>query len=288
MAVPKGIVDLSRIEGVTFKENWLLLLGFPTRGGRAYVPLRVIGREFFFYEYDPIEEGQISVDVPAGVKNGAAANTSIDDLGFVQPARLSSQFLTGHPFDVFEIPRSKRDRLFQLFYGIAPQDLRIFLNYPDTTGQRNLEIATWSSANAQFGYIDGYDSPTLYPSPQSEIIVPPALHFALGYGNLIPTPVNPLLLFWVNHLEVELITEIDLVERMLRGTVPVAIRTMGGLSSYTYNIEDVYGIPGVPLSATKEEIAAGIGVTPAPRTTVAPATVTTTTRSAYRPPRLLR
>ena len=247
-------IDKSRIERYFLKENYLLLLGFPgAERGEVYVPLRVIAREYFEFMYDPIQEGQISAKVPAG-----AGVNGISDLGFVTPARLGSVFLTGKPFNAFYIKDT--DQVYQMFFGIAPSALRVFLEAPSSTGQRNLDIDRWANSKQEFGYIDGFDSPLLYPSPESELIIPPEFDFSFGYGNPLPDPVSPLLLFIMNRLKVALVLDVALVEKMLAGSVPVAIKTVGGLSTYTYNISNVYKVNGIPLDATRQEIAAALGV----------------------------
>lgn len=255
-------VDLSRIEARIWKENWLLLLGFPQPEPifRGYVPLRVVAREFFYFEYDPLQEGQLTAKVPAGVINGAASNTGINDLGFVQPALPGSQFLTGKPFDVFYIQPQSASKLYQMFLGISPSALRFFREQPATVGQNNLEIDRWASNRLEFGWIDGFDSPLLSPSPQSEIVQVPGMDIAFGYANPLPTNINPLLLFVMNHVQVAIVQDVDLVDAMLRGKVPVAIKTIGGLSSYNYDVKGIYGVSPVALGSSKTAIANALGV----------------------------
>lgn len=250
-------IDLSWIDSTLLRENYLALLGFPVGGGsRGYIPLRVTAREQFYFMYDPLQEAQITAKVPAGT----GAN-GISDLGFVKPALPGSQYLTGKPFNVFEV--SQNNHLYQLFMGIAPEPTRIFFELPATVGQRNLDIDTWASAKLQFGYIDGYDSPLLAPTPRGEIIIPPTMDIAWGYGNPIEQVIDPLLLFVVNRLQVDLVTDADLVERMLNGKVTAAIKTVGGLTSYTYSTSQVYGIEPLPLGATRDEVEAVLGPSPA-------------------------
>lgn len=241
-------VDLSAIEDHIWLENYLLLLGFPT----GYVPLRVIRREQFYFMYDPIIEGQLTAPVPQGI----GAN-GISDLGFVKPSLPGSIFLSGHPFNVLAV--SKNSHLYQIFIGVAPSATRIFIELPATVGQKNLDVDTWASNKLQFGYFDGFDSPLLHPTPRGEVVIPPTMDIAIGYGNPLPYPISPLLLFVVNRLEVGVVTDPDLVEKMLNSRVPVSIRTIGGLTPYTYNIRQVYGIEGMPLGATRDEVEAGLG-----------------------------
>lgn len=104
------MIDLSRVQSYLWRENYLLLLGFPQPAPiyRGYVPLRVVAREFYYFEYDPRQEGQILSKVPAG-----EGINGITDLGFVTPARLGSNYLTGKPFNVFQI--EDKSKIYQLF-----------------------------------------------------------------------------------------------------------------------------------------------------------------------------
>ena len=250
--------DTTRIEKWLIKENWLILMGFPTSGGQGYVPLRCIAREQFYWMYDPIQEGQISANVPADANIGLSTNNGINDLGFQIPQMPGSQYMTGKPNNAFWVTNT--DILYQLFMGIAPSILRIFLEAPAATGQRNPDIDHWGANRAQFGYIDGFDSPLMFPSATSELVIPPQFNIAIGYGNPGPQTVNPLLYFTTNKLKVEVVKDPYLVDAMLQGKVPVSIKTIGGLSSYSYNVENIYGIDPIPLGSSLQQIASALGV----------------------------
>ncbi len=248
------LIDISRISSSIWKENYLLLLGFPQPSPiyRGYVPLRVVAREFYYFEYDPRQEGQILSKVPAG-----EGINGITDLGFVAPARLGSNYLTGKPFNVFQI--EDKSKIYQLFVGVSPAALRIVKEMPASTAQNTLELDRWAANKMEFGWIDGFESPFLNPSQQSEIVIVPSIDFALGYANPLPFNVDPLLMFYVNHIQVAVVEDVNLVAAMLAGKVPVSIRTIGGLTTYNYPIDSVYGIEPIPLGASTSEIATALG-----------------------------
>lgn len=242
------MIDLSRIEDKLLKNNYLLMLGFP----KGYIPLRVVQRDMVFYMYDPIQEGQISEPVPAG-----AGVNGISDLGYVSPSRMASQIMSGKPFNIFENKDS--NYIYQLFWGVAPSGIRIFRNQPANTGQNNLIEYQWSQSYMAFGYIDGFESPIDAPSPSSEIIIPPDMDFALGYANPLPYPVSPIFKFVANILKIEVIKEAELVAKMLEGKVPVSIKTVGGLSDYTYNPSTYYNITPIPLGTPQSRLPQYLG-----------------------------
>ena len=106
-------IDLSRIEDTIWRENYLVLLGFPAAAPyyRGYIPLRVMAREQFYFMYDPLQEGQITAKIPA-----AAGANGISDLGFVKPALPGGSFVSGKPGAVLYIMNSSR--LDQRFLGV--------------------------------------------------------------------------------------------------------------------------------------------------------------------------
>jgi hypothetical protein len=252
--MPGAHIDLRKIEEHVWKENYLLLLGFPQPPPvvRGYVPLRVIARELEYFMYDPFEEGQISAKVPAGSGvNGAT------DLGFVKPAMPGSQNLTGKPFNAFRV--TDNSHLYQMFMGVAPSVTRIFMEFPATVGQKNLDVDSWASSKLQFGWFDGFDSPLLEPSPQGKIVIPPQIDIAWGYGNPSMEAIDPLLLFVLNRVQVAVVQDVSLVEKMLDGRIKTAIETIGGLTQYTYPVDQIYGITPLPLGADAATIQASIG-----------------------------
>lgn len=237
------MISFEDVEKRILKENYLLLLGFPDLG---YVPLRVRFREEFKYIYDPVAEGLFT---------GVPASTSIDgitNLGRVSATKLGSNLLPGRPINVFAIDRD--DRLYQMFYGVAPSWIRVFLSYPSERGQRNLELSVWSEAYPSFGYVDGYESPLLKPSAKTEIFILPKTDFAFTFINPTPIPARPLLSFIVNRLIVEVIRDAELVKKMIDRKIESAIRTVAGLAGIRYDVKAIYKVTPIPLYASKEEI----------------------------------
>jgi hypothetical protein len=100
-------------------------------------------------------------------------------------------------------------------------------------------------------------------------VIVPSIDFALGYANPLPFNVDPLLMFYVNHIQVAVVEDVNLVAAMLAGKVPVSIRTIGGLTTYNYPIDSVYGIQPIPLGASSSEIATALGSANPPPTTKA-------------------
>ncbi|MEM4006096.1 MAG: hypothetical protein QXT92_00360 [Nitrososphaerota archaeon] len=238
-------VDTSRIDPHLLRPNDLALLSFP----QGLVPIRVLNREFFIYAYDPVMEEQIAGVPPSSSTDG------ISNIGFVTLTKPKSSIMSGRPENVFFI----RDRsiLYQLFMGIAPSYTQIYVAIPSTHGQKNLELTSWSQSYGVLGYIDGFMSPLLYPSPDSEIILTYKLDLAFAYGNQLYQPISPLIFFYVNRVRFGVILDVDLVMEMLdkRGRgVDTKIKPVGGFTGFTYDFRDAFGIDPIPPTATRREV----------------------------------
>jgi hypothetical protein len=243
------MIDLSRIEDLLLKENYLLLLGFSGK----FVPMRIIKRELIIYLYDPIAEGMISAEVPASTSTDGVRN-----LGWVPPQRPSSSILPSRPTNVLAV--TTKNRIYQLFYGIAPSACRVFKRLPAATAQENIEITNWDQSYPAFGFVDGFESPLDYPSPRTETFIPYGMDIEFGFANPLPYSIRPLLKFYINRLEIGIIKDVELVMKMLNGQVPCSIKTVGGISPFDYPIADNYAIGTISLGATRDEVARALGV----------------------------
>jgi len=241
-------IDVSKLEPVLLKENYLLFLIFPN----GFVPLRVLKRELVFYQYDPVKEGMIT-EVPA-----STSSDGITNLGYVTPKRPGSNKIGAQPINVLRVTRN--ERLYQLFFGIDPPQLRVFVAMPPERAQKHIDIIEWSDAYPSAGWIDGFTSPIDSPSPLSEVIIPPNLDIAFGFANPLPYKVHPLMMFVINRLMVGVVRDVETIVSVLEGRKPAALKTVGGLAEFTYSVKDVYGISPIPLDATRSQIAQILGV----------------------------
>lgn len=247
------VVDTSDIQDALIRENDLLLMGI--NKGTTYIPLRVMARIEVPYLYDAVAEGQIPNGVPPSTSTNGITNNAVQTA-----LQLSSSNLPGKPFDVFDISKYP-DLLYQMFYGISPPQLRVFLQQPFRTDQGSLPIIAYTPAYSQEGYKDGFISPFYRPSRKTQVFVLPGLSIALGYVNITPQTVYPQLLFWINALSVAVVTDVDLVYEMVNKPGVAKIYTVAGLQNVSYNVQSIYRIPGVKLTDnTKAQIEKGLGL----------------------------
>ena len=242
-------IDVSKLEPVMLKENYLVFLIFP----QGFVPLKVVRRELVFYQYDPVKEGMIPNGVPA-----STSSDGITNLGYVAPTRPGSNKIGAQPLNVLRV--TENDRLFQVFFGIDPPQLRVFFAMPPERNQRQIDVIEWSEGYPSHGWIDGFTSPIDAPSPLSEIIIPPNIDVAFGFANPLPYRVHPLLMFVINRMKVKVVKDVETIVSVLEGRKPAALKTIGGLADFSYDITGTYGIRPIPLDATRTEIAQILGV----------------------------
>lgn len=258
----RGVVgagrDYSDIDPVLVRENDLVLLGF--NSGQTYIPLQVVARMETPYIYDPIVEGQLTGPLAASASTDGITNTT-----FQTALQLGSQKVVAKPTDIFDLTRYPA-WLYQAFIGIDPPWLKVFLQQPFRTDQRSLPIVYFTPSYPQEGFWDGFLSPIQRPSRKTQVWIPPGLSIALGYDNNQPQPAYPLIEFYINALNVAVVTDPVLAWAMLSEPGKAKIFTVGGLTNVQYTPSAYYGITGFPLTTGKGEAAdkaaVAQGVTP--------------------------
>lgn len=241
----------SHLEPYLIKENDLLLLGL--NGGTAYVPLRILARIEVPYLYDTVAEGILS----SGIAKSTSTN-GITGTAFQVPLQLSSANLPGKPSDVFDIAKEP-GLIYQAFYGIDPPPLRVFFQQPFGTDQYKLPIIAYQPNYTQEGYRDGFQSPLYRPHEKTEFFVLPGLSIALGFANIQPQAIYPLLNFWINAMNIAVVTDPALVYEMITVPGKAKIRTVAGLQNISYSVKNHYGVSAVSLTMTESEVARALG-----------------------------
>lgn len=256
-------IDLSLIESRIIKEDFVFALGFPTNN---WVVLRALTREKpNIWEYDPIAEGMIAKNTANLTdSNGAILpSTSYDGITnhtYITPQRPSSKNIRGNPSFIFPNTKTgKSGYMYQLFFGISPAIIDLPFNQPPTAGQMSLPVQSPDQSYNQFGMIRGKSTPYDKPGPSSEIFVPPNLEFALGFVNSVSEKVRPLISFVVNYFAYEVVTEPSLAYDVLNKPRYDRLKTVGGTSSFSYNIQENFGVPPLQLGMSEGEIASIMG-----------------------------
>ena len=243
-------VGTDDLDPILIKENELLMMGI--NAGKTYIPLQCVARVETPYVYDPIAEGQLSGPLAASPSTNGISNTT-----FQSALQLGSSNIVAKPTDIFDLTYFPQF-LYQAFVGIDPPWLKVFLQQPFRTDQRSLPLVYFTPNYAQEGFFDGDSSPPWRISPKTQMLVLPGLSIALGYDNNQPFPAYPILVFYINALNVAVVNDPDLAYDML--TVPGKARffTVGGLQDVQWKPQSYYGITGFELTDDKEAVTSGV------------------------------
>jgi len=226
-------MDISRIEPHFIKENQLVGLGFPDQG---YIFFRIIGTEDVMYDNYTESPGAIAADT------------------YEDSARL--------PIDEFSIDNLLRvedcDHLYQVFMGWQPGAVRRYLAYPYESLRGSLDVKRVYT-KSPFGYIEGFESPPNQPSPKTEMWIPKDIDVGFAWWNPLPASETVQIDMLIRRLDASVIRDADLVEKILKGSQPCKLKSLGGLSgSMDYGAKRLLDVNYVQLGATRGEIEAAI------------------------------
>jgi hypothetical protein len=225
-------MDISRIESRFLRENQLAALGFPRQG---FLFFRCTGVEEIDYHYN---------EVPGTI----AANTWAD-----------SARLTMSAYSIDNILRVEDcDHVYQVFMGWKPGVVRQYLYYPFDTPRRNLDVKKVYT-KSPFGYIDGFESEYDKPSPKTELFIPKDVEVGFGWWNPSSEPVDVEMNILIRRMTVEMLRDVDLVEKILTNKQPCRLVSPGGIGADVgFHPRDMLNIDFVPLGANRPTIEAAL------------------------------
>lgn len=232
--------DLSRVYKSMLLENQIVGVGFL----EGYVFLRCLSREVTYSIYDPNQEitGTNLVNI--------AGRTFIPAQKFGSTTlNVPDQFLVTNNYHAY-----------QFWLGVSPSATRVFPNV-NSTNERNLDVADWgTNTDYRFGFIDGFTSPLLAPSPESEQWSTPNITYQWGIYNGYNTLISPLFSFIINRLNVGVIKDAGVLGRILSGAQPSKLVQIGGLNPPKFNMKQQWGVLPVQLNASQQVIQAALAV----------------------------
>lgn len=221
-------MDTSRIEGRFLKENQLLGLGFP---GQGYVFMRITGVESLFYEYGE-SPGAVAANTQEDATRLGLSAYNIDNLLRVEDC----------------------SHVYQVFMGWKPGAARQYLYYPYETARRNLDVKRIYT-KSPFGYVDGFESNYDSPSPETELFIPKDVDVAFAWWNPLSESVTVEEQILIRRLKVDYLRDVDLIDRILKGTQPCRLTTLGGIGdSFGYSAKGTLDVDFVELGSSREEI----------------------------------
>ena len=226
-------MDISRIEPKFIKENQLVGLGFPKQG---YVFARINGIEDVYYDNYTESPGSVAADT------------------YKDSSRL--------PIDEFSIDNLLRveqcDHLYQVFMGWQPGVIRRYLAYPFETLRGSIDVKRVYT-KSPFGYIEGFESTPKQPSPKTETWIPKDVDVGFAWWNPSAVAETVQIDMLIRRLDVDVIFDTDLVERILKGSQPCKLKSLGGIAgTLDYDSKRLLDVNFVKLGATRGEIEAAL------------------------------
>ena len=226
-------MDISRIKPSFIKENQYVGLNFPNQG---YVFWKIEAIEEIPYEGYTESPGTIA----AGIRKDSArlpiSADSIDNLLEVKECH----------------------HLYQVFMGWSPGVVKRWEAYPSETLRKSLDVKM-VTVGGDFGDITGFESPKTAPSPQTELWIPTAIDVGFAWENPSNVSVDVEISMMIRRIEVRVLRDADLIEKILKGNQPCKLKSLGGIEgSLNYNTRSRLDVGTLFLDATRDEIEAAV------------------------------
>jgi len=226
-------MDISRIEPHFIKENQLVGLGFPDQG---YVFFRINGIEEVVYDNYTESPGAVAADTYEDASRLPISEFSIDNLLRVEYC----------------------DHLYQVFMGWQPGGIRRYLAYPYESLRGSIDVKRVYT-KSPFGYIEGFESPPNQPSPKTELWIPKDIDVGFAWWNPLSASETVQIDILIRRLDVSVLRDSDLVDRILKGTQPCKLVSLGGIAgTMDYDAKRLLDVDYVKLGATRGAIEAAI------------------------------
>jgi len=104
--------------------------------------------------------------------------------------------------------------IYQAFIGVAPEEMELYLKFPGQTGRYDL---AGYIVPGKTKWIDGSISPAEEPAEESELITFRDLYPMFVARNPASWDVYGVLNFWINKMHYEIITDIELLQKLATG-----------------------------------------------------------------------
>lgn len=153
----------------------------------------------------------------------------------------------------------KDEIIYQIFYGFAPDWLRIYPSYP--ADQRDGKILSFSAPTptAEYGYITGEDSPFEMPTDAAEYWFPYKTRIMFDFSNprtdrkAWPTVKAELVKYRVQFLDPNNKRDAPLIGKMARGEAQVYWTSIGPVESpKSFDLRGDWPVLPLPLDVAKE------------------------------------
>lgn len=208
------------------RENDLVLFNF---GPASWVPMQVKRRKLTGVIYDPVLQGALGgVLAPNGATPGTGQVSSFQSN--VLLSLSSTQTSINGVTDIFQT--FKDYEILQVYAGIAPNWVRVWVQQPGGTGQFTTQLdnnINPTSTYPDVGFFDGYEdgSPFVAPTRRGEFFTFANYSASFAFDNPHNIPASPRLNFLINRAFVTPVTDPKMMVRMFQRSVPVRTVSVG-------------------------------------------------------------
>lgn len=217
----KDKIKLDGIKTKLLQPRHLMLL---ETGNNKYVALRAVRTNLSFLNYNFVNDSASFLPL-APVKS--TGTTKVTQNFFAQHVSVNINALS--LTDALAIGGSRNNNLMQVFYGIAPSYIYVDLEYPASTlvNQGPQSSLSPSSTYPYFYGHSGFDSPYYEPSEFTEFFSISNIPVQFTLVNSVAIEQSPKMLFILNNITVEPVHDLALFKKMIEGTTPREIITLG-------------------------------------------------------------
>ena len=186
------------------------------------VPFTVQRQQAWDWIYNPVTQGALSAPLAAA----GATPTFVNDVLFGLSGAATTINGVTNIFDTST--QQTLSEIYQVFYGIAPSSLRVWLKQPQSNfvGQADDNISP-QPAYSDIGPIDGDMSPYWDPSPLTQFFSLFKLAPKWALGNVEPRPLFPRFNFVVNRMLVSVVRHPSEIRAILQHRIPQVDATIG-------------------------------------------------------------
>ena len=150
------------------------------------------------------------------------------------------------------------NHLYQVFMGWSPGVVKRWEAYPVEILRKSLDVKL-VTVGGEFGDITGFESPKTAPSPQTELWIPTAIDVGFAWENPSNVSVDVEISMMIRRIEVRVLRDADLIEKILKGNQPCKLKSLGGIAgSMDYSAKRLLDVNYVQLGATRGEIEAAL------------------------------
>lgn len=171
--------------------------------------------------------------------------------------------------DLLFVPAGNDFTIMHLGIGVAPSVIEMFISYPEGSRNRGSlpDLTAQPTPGANFGMVDGGQSPYRKPTSASELVIPPKQRVSMDFQNPGDDTHEPILKvvyrkYRVGVLDVESRDDEvkNAIRRILNPGSPMPIFTVGNFNSKAeYNMDEEWNVRPVGKSDARDKIVKGGG-----------------------------